>query len=325
MPPSQLNNLMPGNEVLNGFSQAYMVKLEGRTAFRKVTPYMPVEARKFEFDVFDHSEIMRIGRTIRAPYAPLNQGRLNWTRVSKEVEEHGWDTPIDNRLLPKTDPKNIPRYATNASTHITTMSIENAVKDLLSVTGSYAASNRLALGAGEYFDADGSDAVGIVNSAIEVVDVQGESAYLQMSATPKVWNALGRHADVKDTIIPTDGGYNPGAIARNSAMVTRIAEKYGANRGVVLNATYDANPPGSTTRDIRRLWPDILLIQALEDNPSNDYSGHTAMASVYPEIVMSDTWEERPFIDHYFSHAMVLAFIVNAGAGFLITSPLTPA
>ncbi len=200
---SRLQNLRVSDPVLSELAQGYEAQ---NLFYSKLFPIVPseVEGGKIPFWGNEAQKTVKTERAIRAGSNSLTPEATG--SVSFSMTEHDLSYPIDLREV-SDSVMDIETQATYTTSELIGLQIEKKASTIARDASKYDTANKVTLSSTEKFDTSTSDPIGVFQTAMDALKKKLGNNYETCVIIPQeVWNALRKHADIKDLFNQCNSG-----------------------------------------------------------------------------------------------------------------------
>ena len=286
-----------------GYSNASMVadKLFPSASVNKEGGKIP----QFSKEAF---KIYNTERAIRADSNRINPSTED--SIDYVLTEHDIEYPIDYRelndsILP------LKMHATNVVTEAVALRKEKLSADLATNTSNYAATNKIALASGSFFDEAASDPIATIDTGRAAVRSQIAKDPNVAVISNKVFNALKNHASVTDKVKYTQHAVITPQLLKNLLQFDAL---------YIASAVYE-----DSNGDLVDVWGENMIIAYVpEAKQSRSFYepsfGYTLQMKNFPIV---DTYDEKGKVKIIRNTDLFVPKLVGADAGYLISNCLS--
>ncbi|MCF6270984.1 MAG: major capsid protein [Melioribacteraceae bacterium] len=256
-------------------------------------------------------EAFKIYNTERAIRADSN--RIN-PSVNDSIDfvlaEHDLEYPMDYREINESALP-LKMHATNVVTEAIALRKEKLAADLAINTANYAATNKIALGAGDHFDEATSDPIGVIDAARSAVRSQIAKNPNVIVIPNSVFTALKNHAAITDKVKYTQHAVITAQLLKQLLQFDAL---------YVASGVYE-NAAGNLVD----IWGESIVMAYVPEAKNGNRSfyepsyGYTLQMKNFPIV---DTYDEKGKVKVVRNTDLFVPKIVGADAGYLISDCL---
>jgi hypothetical protein len=253
-------------------------------------------------------KIYNTERAIRADSNRINPSTAD--SIDYVLTEHDIEYPIDYRelndsILP------LKMHATNVVTEAVALRKEKLSADLATNTSNYAATNKIALSSGSFFDEAASDPIATIDTGRAAVRSQIAKDPNVAVISNKVFNALKNHASVTDKVKYTQHAVITPQLLKNLLQFDAL---------YIASAVYE-----DSSGNLVDVWGENMVIAYVpEAKQSRSFYepsfGYTLQMKNFPIV---DTYDEKGKVKIIRNTDLFVPKLVGADAGYLISNCLS--